>query len=85
MSDLGFGFLLMGIGMVTVFAILLIVIFGCKLLIRVLNKVVPAGEAAPPGAAPPAAVDPGVRAVLEAAVAQISGGTGHIVNITKIG
>lgn len=83
MSDLGLGFLLMLVGMVTVFVILLIVIYGSQLLISVVNKIAPA-EAQPARSAQPE-VAPATRAVLEQAVAQITGGKGHITNITKIG
>lgn len=83
MSNLGFGFLLMLVGMVTVFVILLIVIYGSQLLIAVVNKIAPT-EAQPARNAQPE-VAPATRAVLEQAVAQITGGKGHITNITKIG
>lgn len=81
MENLGLGFQLMGIGMVTVFIILLIVIYGSSLLIRLINRIAP--EEAPKAkkdtssAAAP-------MAVLEAAVAQLTGGKGHIVKVTKV-
>lgn len=71
----------MGIGMVTVFVILLIVIFGSSLIIRLINKIAPEQAAKP--AAKTSATDAPV-AVLEAAVAQITGGRGHITKITKM-
>ena len=73
----------MGIGMVTVFAILLIVIFGSRLLITVINRIAPE-ESKPEKAAPAADDTAAVRPVLDAAVAQLTGGKGHIVKITKI-
>jgi len=72
----------MGIGMVTVFSILLIVIFGSRLIITIVNKVAPEEQKAPAKAAQ--AVDAGVQAVLAAAVTQITGGKGHITSIKKI-
>ena len=77
---------LMLVGMVTVFVILLIVINLGKLLIYLVNKYAPAEVEAPKKAAAPAAqsVDAGVKAVLEAAVAQITGGKGRISKITKL-
>lgn len=69
----------MGIGMVTVFVILLIVIYGSSLLIKVINRFAP--EEAPKVVKK---ADDTPVAVLEAAVAQITGGRGHITNITKI-
>lgn len=69
--------------MVTVFAILLIVIFGSQLLIKLINRIAP--EAEVPGKKQIAeSADAGVRAVLDAAVAQITGGKGRIINVTKI-
>lgn len=83
MENIGFGFQLMGIGMVTVFVILLIVIFGSTLMIRLINRIAP--EEAPKNAAKSAAKqDDAPVAVLEAAVAQITGGRGHITKITKM-
>lgn len=79
MENLSLGFQLMGIGMVTVFVILLIVIYGSSLLIKVINRFAP--EEAPKVVKK---ADDTPVAVLEAAVAQITGGRGHITNITKI-
>ncbi len=81
MGNLQIGLLLMLVGMLTVFAILLIVIYGSRLLVTIVNKLAPEetvpvrGEEAP---------TPKVRAVLEAAVSQITGGKGHITKITKL-
>ena len=82
MENMGLGLELMGIGMVTVFVILLIVSFGSRLLISIINRIAPE-ESKPPKAA--AADDSAaVKPVLDAAVAQLTGGKGHIVKITKI-
>ena len=83
MENMGLGLELMGIGMVTVFAILLIVIFGSRLLITIINRIAPE-ESKPEKAAPTADDTAAVRPVLDAAVAQLTGGKGHIVKITKI-
>ena len=83
MEKISIGLELMGIGMVTVFAILLIVIFGSRLLITIINKIAPE-ESKPEKAAPAADDTAAVRPVLDAAVAQLTGGKGHIVKITKI-
>ena len=83
MENMGLGLELMGIGMVTVFAILLIVIFGSRLLISIINRIAPE-ESKPEKAAPAADDTAAVRPVLDAAVAQLTGGKGHIVKITKI-
>ena len=81
MENMSLGLLLMLVGMVTVFVILLIVIYGSRLLISLINKIAPAEEKQTKTAADDTAA---VRPVLEAAVARITGGKGHIVNIKKI-
>ena len=82
MEKISIGLELMGIGMVTVFAILLIVIFGSRLLITIINRIAPE-ESKPEKAAPAADDTAAVRPVLDAAVAQLTGGKGHIVKITR--
>ena len=47
MENIGLGLELMLVGMVTVFIILLIVIYGSQLLIKIVNKVSPAEAPAP--------------------------------------
>lgn len=81
MVDLSLGFYLMGIGMVTVFVILLIVIFGSKGLINILNRIVPADQ---PGVVSATLVDAGTKKIIEAAVSELTGGKGIVKNITKI-
>ena len=68
----------MGVGMLTVFCILLIVIFGSRLIISLVNKVAPEAATAPKAAAFDAAP------VLEAAVAKLTGGKGRITKITEL-
>lgn len=80
MENLALGFQLMGIGMVTVFIILLVVIYGSGLLIKLINRIAP--EEAPK--AKKSADTAAPMAVLEAAVAQLTGGKGHIVKVTKV-
>ncbi|MBP9997883.1 MAG: OadG family protein [Bacteroidales bacterium] len=85
MDNLGTGLTLMLVGMVTVFAILMIVIYGSRLLIQLINRIAPEEQApAKKESASPAAVDANAMAILEAAVAQITGGTGRIAKVTKI-
>ena len=79
MENLSEGLQLMLIGMVTVFTILLIVIYGSKLLIAATNKFAPE-----PPKAPVKKADDAPVAVLEAAVSQLTGGKGRIVKITRI-
>ena len=47
MENIGLGLVLMIVGMVTVFLILLIVIFGSTLMIRIVNRIAPAETAKP--------------------------------------
>ena len=74
MNNLGLGLLLMAVGMVTVFAILLIVIYGSKGMIALVNRVVKD--------------DGGVSArtekIIAAAVSSITGGKGTVKKITQI-
>ena len=83
MSNLGLGFLLMIVGMATVFLILLIVIYGSQLLVRLVNKIAPEEEKPAKNIAPEA-VPASVKSVLDAAVAQLTGGKGHITKVTQI-
>ncbi len=84
MENLSFGLMLMAIGMVTVFAILLIVINLSKLLIVLVNKVAPEAEAQPAKARPAAAVDERTMAVITAAVAQLTGGKGTVKTVERV-
>ena len=79
MENLGLGLLLTVVGMVTVFIILLIVIYGSQGLINIVNKIVPEEQAPAKAGA-----DSNTKAILEAAVAQLTGGKGHITKITEI-
>ena len=81
MENIQTGLLLMVVGMITVFVILLIVIFGSKGLISLVNKIVPPEEVPVKSASGP---DAKVEKVLQAAVATITGGKGRIVKISKI-
>lgn len=85
MDNLGVGFELMIVGMSTVFLILLIVIWGGKLLIKAVNKIAPEEVVAPKkGAAPAAAVDSSTMAILQQVVSKITGGKGHISSAKRI-
>ena len=78
---------LLVVGMFTVFVILLIVIYFGKLLILAVNKWAPEEDESPKKAAPAKAVqavDATVKAVIDAAVSQLTGGKGHASKITKI-
>jgi len=79
---------LMVVGMLTVFSVLLIVIGLGTLLIKLVNKYAPEEVAArkPVAAAVGAVqqVDATVKAVIDAAVSQITGGKGRASKITKL-
>ena len=77
------GLLLMVVGMLTVFAILLIVIYGSRLLVAIVNKIAPE-EARPFRGAEGEDVSSEERSVLAAAVAQLTAGKGQIAKITRI-
>ena len=85
MENLGLGFFLMVVGMVTVFSILLIVIYGSRGLINLVNKIAPE-EQRPAKKQDGAANAPDALTVrvLEAAVSELTGGKGHIVNIKSL-
>ncbi len=80
MENLQLGLLLMLVGMVTVFIILLIVIYGSQALINLVNKIAPAE----PAKAKKADVEDNLNPVFEAAVGQITGGKGRLVKVTKL-
>lgn len=82
MGNIGIGLELLLVGMLTVFAILLIVIYGGKLMIRLCNRIFPEEKQGRKAASEDEDFTT-VRPVLEAAVSQITGGKGHIVRITK--
>lgn len=66
------------VGMITVFVILLIVIYGSRLLIKLINRIAPQQEQKKA----PAGED--YSAVFEAAVAQLTQGKGKLTKITKL-
>lgn len=79
MGNLSLGFLLMAVGMVTVFIILIIVIYGSQFMIFIMNKLAPAQDVASGHSD-----SSDIKAVLDAAVAQLTSGRGHIINVTKL-
>ncbi|MCQ2217068.1 MAG: OadG family protein [Paludibacteraceae bacterium] len=77
---------LMGVGIATVFAVLLLIIFLGNLLISFVNKYVP--EEAPKQNAPAApassAVDPNVAMAINLAISKLTGGKSKAEKIEKI-
>ncbi len=85
MENIGIGLQLMVVGMLTVFVILLIVIYGGKLLIAAVNRIAPEEEAKPTKSTQqPAGIDPTTMAILQQAVSQITGGKGRVASAKKI-
>jgi len=85
MENLNLALLLMVVGMATVFAILLIVIYLGKLLIALVNKYAPE-EVAPAkqAANAPAAISGNIMAAINAAVTVVTQGKGKVAKVEKI-
>ncbi len=86
MENLGLALMLMVVGMVTVFAILLIVIYLGKAMIALVNKYAPE-EVAPvkkAAAAAPAPIPAHIKAAINAAVSVVTHNQGKVTNIEKI-
>lgn len=79
---------LMVVGMLTVFSILLIVIMLGNALIKIVNKYAPEEVVAKKSVAAASnavqQVDATVKAVIDATVAQLTGGKGRATKITKL-
>ncbi len=87
MDNLNIGLELLVVGMCTVFLILIIVIWGGKLLINIVNKIAPEEEEASPKAAKAtqtATIDGTTMAVLQEVVSKITGGKGRIASVKKL-
>ena len=80
MENLNIALLLMVVGMATVFAILLIVIYLGKCLIALVNKYAPE-EVVPAKAAP---VPGNILAAISAAVTVVTQGKGKVAKVEKI-
>ncbi|MDL2299176.1 OadG family protein [Bacteroides sp. OttesenSCG-928-E20] len=84
MENFQTGLLLMAVGMITVFAILLIVIYLGKLLIYLVNKYVPEEVAVvKQKATGPAPLQPHIVAAITAAVNVVTHNKGKIVKIER--
>lgn len=86
MENLGIGLQLMIVGMCTVFLILIIVIYGGKLLIMAVNRIAPEELATAKKIAQTqsGSVTPTTMAVLNEVVKQLTGGKGHVSSARKI-
>lgn len=72
------------VGMTTVFLVLLIIIYGGKLLILAVNKFAKEPEPAIPANPQAQAISPAVAKAINAAVAQMSGGKAKVADIVKM-
>lgn len=85
MENLQQGLMLMGIGMLTVFTVLLIIINLSKVLISIVNKVAPEEETKPKAkTAAPAAIPQDVMEIISQTVNKITKGKGTVVNVTRV-
>ncbi|MBO5794547.1 MAG: OadG family protein [Bacteroidaceae bacterium] len=87
MEHMTLGLQLLIVGMLTVFAILLIVIFGGKLLIKFVNMVAPEEVASAKKKLATTAtgvVDPSTMAILQEVVKQVTGGKGRLESAKKV-
>ena len=84
MENLNTALLLMVVGMATVFAILLIVIYLGKGLIALVNKYAPEEVSSAKPAASPAAIPANVMAAISAAVTVVTQGKGKVAKVEKI-
>ena len=86
-NDLSGALQLLLVGMITVFLVLLIVIFLGKALIWAVNKWAPEEtvvKKAAPAAKVVAAIDATTKAIIDATISQITGGKGRATKITKL-
>ena len=84
MDNIELGRQLMVVGMSAVFLILIIVIWGGKLLIKAVNKIAPEEESLKKASAAPTVVDNTIMAVLQQVVTQVTGGKGRVVSAKKV-
>ncbi|MBO5616137.1 MAG: OadG family protein [Prevotella sp.] len=78
------GITLMIVGMLTVFVVLLIIIYLSKLLIRIVNKVAPEEETKAKASVNVSTIPADVMEVLRQTVSQITGGKGTVSNVVKL-
>lgn len=83
-EELRTAFLLMGVGMITVFIVLLCVVIVGKLLIRFVNQFVPMAEVAVDKQTGASEIAPSTIAAITSAVEVFTKGKGQITSINKI-
>ena len=77
---------LLGVGLSTVFVVLLLIIAFGNLLIKAVNKIAPEEEKPVKAVADnmPLAIEPGVQQAIDLAVQQLTGGKGRAVKIQRL-
>lgn len=85
MDNIGLGIQLMVVGMSTVFLILLIVIWGGKLLIKAVNRLAPEEATSPKKTEQVSgAIDSTTMSVLQQVVSQVTGGKGYLSSAKRV-
>ncbi|MBN2261990.1 MAG: OadG family protein [Prolixibacteraceae bacterium] len=85
MSNMEVALQLLGVGMVTVFLILFLVVLIGNTIIRFINRFMPEAEKPAPAAiTPSSAIDPRKMSAIVAAIQQVTNGKGKVVNIEKV-
>lgn len=85
MDNIGLGIQLMVVGMSTVFLILLIVIWGGKLLIKAVNRLAPEEAASPKKTEQVSGtIDSTTMSVLQQVVSQVTGGKGYLSSAKRV-
>ena len=84
-ADISFGFMLMAVGMISVFTILALVVGGGKVMILLINKYAPLVEIVAPlsPANSESSIESAKLAAITAAVESVTGGQGRITEIKK--
>ena len=77
---------LLGVGMLTVFFILFIVVFLGNMIIQFVNRYIPQVQTIPttPSSSRSSTIDPNKMAAIVAAVQIVTDGKGKVVNVEKI-
>ena len=85
MENMTIGLMLMVVGMLTVFAILLIIIYLSKMLIKAVNKIAPEESAVKkPAGSNDQGVDALTMDIIRAAVVQVTGGKGTVSSVERL-
>lgn len=86
MSEMGIAFQLLGVGMVTVFIILALVVILGDLIIRFVNKFMPEMEkvAVAKTTSTNSEINPKKMAAIVSAVNKVTDGTGRVIKVEKL-